>query len=79
MIFNLHGNAGTAVQAVGCTRNSWVVGADRHLYLVEDTLVHVAACDQGLCRLMDAHVYRTDVVGGSHNEIRPGDQSILIG
>ena len=68
-----------AVQAMGGTGNSRVVGANRHFNPVQDSLIHMAVFDEGPCGLIDAHIDGPQVVGGSDDHIGAGDETIFVG
>ena len=46
VIDNGHFNSQTAIQAVGSTAQSWIIGTNGHLHFVEDGLVIDAVSDQ---------------------------------
>src|SRR5208282_6718239 len=65
--------------AVGRAGEAGIVGTDRHLYCVQHSLVELAVMDQTLGGLRDRHIDGSVVVGGAHNHVDVGDQTVGIG
>ena len=73
------GEGHTTIQVVRGAGNSRVIGAHRHLYFVEKSLVISAVSYERCRRLLDAHVHRCDVVGRADNEVGLCDAPVVVG
>ena len=70
---------GVAGEGMGGAAEAGVVGAEGHLDLVEQALGDVAALDQALRGLLDAHGDAGGVVAGGHDHVGHRDQAALVG
>ena len=68
-----------AIQAVCGTRHSGVVGAHRHLYLVEQPLIIYTVFNQACGSLFHAHVHGRDIMGGADNHVGLDNAAVVIG
>src|SRR5215208_5622482 len=65
-------------QGMGRAAEAWIVGAERHLHHVEQTLRHFAVLNEMGRRLVRGHLDRRVVVCGADDEICPGNDAALV-